>query len=172
MMTAPEPMVDAPADERTEIVSDTRSPLHRAVFMLGAFALGGAMATDTIAVAGRHLGIALLGSIEVMQALIVVLATSAMLMTTLVDGHARVRIVLEKVSAPTVLQLERLADIASAAAFLWLAIGSVWLAHDLWNGHEVTEILSIPLRWLRVFWIAGCVVIAALFLIHARRRSQ
>lgn len=171
-MNGPEPMVDAPADERTEIVPDTRSPLQRAVFALGAFALAGAMATDAIAVAGRHLGVALLGSIEVMQALIVLLATSAMLMTTLVDGHARVRIVLEKVSQPTVLRLERLSDIASAIAFLWLAAGSIWLAHDLWAGIEVTEILNLPLRWLRVVWIGGCLVIAALFLVHARSRGR
>jgi TRAP-type C4-dicarboxylate transport system permease small subunit len=171
-MSGPEPMVDAPADERTEIAPNMHSSLQRAVFSLGAFALAGAMTTDAIAVAGRHLGIALLGSIEVMQALIVLLATSAMLMTTLVDGHARVRIVLEKVSQPAVLRLERLSDMASAAAFLWLVLGSLWLASDLWNGAEVTEILNLPLRWLRVVWIVGCLVIAVLFLAHARNRGR
>jgi TRAP-type C4-dicarboxylate transport system permease small subunit len=171
-MSGPEPMVDAPADERTEIVPDAQSPLQRAVFALGVFALAGAMATDAIAVAGRHLGVALLGSIEVMQALIVLLATSAMVMATLVDGHARVRIVLEKVSQPAVLRLERLSDVASAVAFIWLALGSIWLAHDLWSGAEVTEILNLPLRWLRVVWIAGCLVIAVLFLSHARSRGR
>lgn len=171
-MSGPEPMVDAQADQRTEILAKPHSPLQRAVFALGVFALASAMATDAIAVAGRHLGVALLGSIEVMQALIVLLATSAMLITTLVDGHARVRIVLEKVSQSAVLRLERLSDIASAAAFLWLALGSIWLASDLWNGAEVTEILNLPLRWLRVVWIGGCLVIAALFLAHARSRGR
>lgn len=149
-----------------------RGPMYRVIFALGAIGLGGAMTTDAVAVAGRHLGIAPLGSIEVMRALIVILATSAMLMATLVDGHARVRIVLEKVSAPTVAQLERLADIVSAIAFLWLAAGSIWLASDLWNGTEVTELLHLPLRWLRVTWIVGALVIAGLFLVHAGRRGK
>lgn len=171
-MTGPEPMLDALADDRTQIASEVRSPLQRGVLALGCIALGGAMATDAIAVAGRHLGIALLGSIEVMQALIVLLATSAMLMATIVDGHARVRIVLEKVSDRTVARLERLSDVASAIAFLWLAVGSIWLASDVWSGHEVTEILNLPLRWLRAVWIVGCLIIAVLFLAHARNRGR
>ena len=47
------------------------------------------------------------------------------------------------------------------------AIGSIWVAHDLWSGFERTELLGIPLRWLRLIWIATTIVVAGLFLRNA-----
>lgn len=148
------------------------SPLQRVALAVGSAALLGAMATDALAVAGRHAGIALLGSIEIVQACIVVVATSAMVAATLLGAHARVQILLEKVTEVTARRLDRFADATSAIVFLWLAVGSIWLASDLWNGVEITELLHIPLRWLRLVWIAGSLLIACLFGIRAVKGSK
>jgi TRAP-type C4-dicarboxylate transport system permease small subunit len=142
---------------------------QRLALGLGSAALLLAMATDAVAVAGRHLGIALLGSIEIVQACIVVAASSALVAATMLGAHARVHILLEKAKPATVRTLDRFADTVSALLFLWLAAGSAWLASDLWGGSEITEILQIPLRWLRVVWVASALLIAALFAWRAIR---
>ncbi|MEH3039179.1 MAG: TRAP transporter small permease subunit [Sphingomonas paucimobilis] len=145
------------------------SPLAKAMLAVGSAALLAAMATDALAVAGRHAGIRLLGSIEIVQASIVLIATTAIVLTTIVDAHARVHILLERLPVATAARWLRGANALSALVFLWLAAGSAWLAADLWNGHELTEILQLPLRWLRLFWIMGAVATAILFARRAFR---
>jgi hypothetical protein len=48
-------------------------------------------------------------------------------------------------------------------AVLLLATGSIMMLVDLWNGHERSEILHIPLRWFRLLMIAALLFVAALF---------
>lgn len=149
-----------------------RSPLRRVALTTGSAALLLAMATDALAVAGRHLGFTILGTIEIVEACIVVAATSAIVITTLDHGHARVRILLERLSPSAAGGLERAADMLAALLFVVLAAGSAWLAHDLWNGHELTEVLGLPLRWFRAFWIAGSLITAAIFAVRATRPAR
>jgi TRAP-type C4-dicarboxylate transport system permease small subunit len=148
-----------------------RGPLRRLALGLGSAALLIAMATDSLSVAGRHLGFTVLGTIEIVEMCIVVAATSALLITALDHGHARVRILLERLGPNAAARLDRLADALCVVVFLVLAAGSIWLASDLWNGHETTEVLGLPVRWFRVFWIVGCLLCAAVFtrrLVHRR----
>jgi TRAP-type C4-dicarboxylate transport system permease small subunit len=148
-----------------------RGPLRRFALILGSAALLGAMATDALSVAGRHLGFTILGTIEIVEMCIVVAATSALLITALDHGHARVRILLERLGPGATARLEQLSDALCTVVFLVLAAGSVWLASDLWSGHETTEVLDLPVRWFRVFWIVGCLICAAIFarrLVHRR----
>nr|WP_315381211.1 TRAP transporter small permease subunit [uncultured Sphingomonas sp.] len=152
-----------------ESTTATRPPLVRAMLAIGSAGLLAAMATDALAVAGRHAGIRLVGAIEIVQACIVLIATSAIVLATLVDGHARVHILLERVPPARAALLLRAADALSALVFLGLAIGSAWLASDLWNASEWTEILHLPLRWLRLAWILGALAAALLF---ARRAVE
>jgi TRAP-type C4-dicarboxylate transport system permease small subunit len=147
------------------------SPLAKAMLAIGSAALLAAMTTDALAVAGRHAGIRLLGSIEIVQACIVLIATTAIVLTTIVDGHARVHILLERLSIATAARWLRGANALSALVFVWLAAGSAWLATDLWSGHELTEILQLPLRWLRLAWILGAIAAAVLFAGRTIRRS-
>lgn len=152
---------------------DRAHPRLRAVALgTGSGALLLAMATDALAVAGRHLGISLLGAIEIVEACVVVAATSAIVIATIDGTHARVRILLEQVGEGVADALERMASLASALIFLVLIAGSIWLAADLWNGHEVTEVLGLPLRWFRLFWIAGTLVTAAIFVARAWERRR
>jgi TRAP-type C4-dicarboxylate transport system permease small subunit len=35
--------------------------------------------------------------------------------------------------------------------FAALLAGSVWLAADLWSAHEMSEVVGVPWRWMRLF---------------------
>jgi TRAP-type C4-dicarboxylate transport system permease small subunit len=136
-------------------------PLAKAAYVLGSFGLLAATAADSLAVAGRHTGMHFIGSIELVQAAVVLLAATAMLVVTIGRGHATVHIVTERLSKPAAARLARIADLISAIAFLILAAGSAWVLAELWDGFEQTELLHIPLRWLRLLWVVLAVLVAA-----------
>lgn len=146
-----------------------RGPLAAMAYALGGIGLLGATASDALAVAGRHAGLPLLGSIELVQVMVVLLGTSAMLIATLTGGHASVHIVTERLRLPAKERLARIAALVSAGVFLMLAAGSIMVAYDLWNGHEETEMLQLPMRWLRLLWIVFAIMIAGIFLRQALR---
>lgn len=161
-----ESLSDLPEDGEAE----ARGPLAALAYALGGFGLLGATATDALAVAGRHTGLHLLGSIELVQAMVVLLGTSAMLIATLVGGHASVHIVTERLHPARAALLARIAAGVSAGVFLVLAAGSALVLRDLWHGFEETELLHIPIRWLRLLWIGFALLIAGTFLRIALRR--
>lgn len=145
--------------------------LEQIAFVIGSAGLLMAMAADAFAVLGRHLGVPLLGSIEIVQASVVLVASAAMIAATLRNSHARVHILLNRLSEGRRQLFERFSDAVSALVFLIFAIGSIWIAVELWNGHELTDVLHISLRWLRTFWIATSLLIVALLLARVVRRS-
>ncbi|MBC2665423.1 TRAP transporter small permease subunit [Novosphingobium flavum] len=149
-----------------------RGPLAQIAYVLGGAGLLAATTTDSLAVAGRHTGLHLLGSIELVQAAVVLLATSAMLIATMVGGHASVHIVTERLPRPTAARLARVASAVSGVTFLLIALGSAWILSDLWNGHERTELLHLPLRWLRLLWIVFALLIAFQFFRRARASQE
>jgi TRAP-type C4-dicarboxylate transport system permease small subunit len=149
----------------------TAGRVGEAAYLVGSLGLLVATAADAIAVAGRHTGIHLLGSIEVVQSAVVLIASSAMVAATIVGSHASVHILTERLPAGTARRLARIAALLSALLFALLAAGSAWVASELWSGFEQTELLGIPLRWLRALWIAAALLIAFLFLRAAARRS-
>ena len=138
-----------------------KGPLATIAYTLGGIGLLGATAADSLAVAGRHTGVHLLGSIELV-----------MLLATLPDTPASGHLVTDRLSRPAAARLARVAAALSALTFLALAAGSIWLASDLWRGFEQTELLHIPLRWLRVLWIAFALVIAGRFALKAPGPSR
>lgn len=144
--------------------------LSRIVFLAGASALLLAMATDTLAVLGRHTGIALPGAIEFIQACIVVAASAAIVFATLSQSHASVHILTERLRPGVAQAMAATADAASAAAFLIFAGGSAWVAAELWNTYELTEILHLPLRVLRIVWISSALLASTLFILTALKR--
>ena len=148
----------------------TRSPLRRIALAAGSLALLVALATDALSVAGRHVGLALVGTIEIFETAIVIAASSAIVIATLDHGHARVRMLLERMTPSMESAFERATDLVSALILVTLAAGSIWLLSDLWNGFEMTEVLGIPLRWFRIFWIVSCLVTAGIFTARALGR--
>lgn len=140
--------------------------LTRISFALGSVGLLTAMAADAVAVLGRHVGFTLLGAIEVVQASVVLAASAAMVGATLSGAHARVHILIERLGPVWHRGFDCASDLVCGLFFLFLAAGSAWVAVDLWPGYEVTEILGLPLRWLRLAWIGSCLLIALLFLVR------
>ncbi|MFL9841517.1 TRAP transporter small permease subunit [Sphingomonas sp. ST-64] len=166
-------------------VTDSAAPLHdedaapaptagiagRAAFFIGSAGLLIATAADSIAVLGRHAGFALIGSIEIVQAAIVFIAASSMVAVTLARGHATVHILTDRLDPARRARLARVPNLLGALAVLLLAAGSVILLGDLWNGHERSELLHIPLRWFRLLMIAALLFVAILFVRHAVSRT-
>ncbi len=126
----------------------------------GAIGLLGAMTTDAIAVVGRHINVPFTGSIELVQAFIVLGASSAIAYASLGATHAAVDLVFHRLP----ISAQRIAHrIAALLGFLFvtaLLVGSAWIAWEYRDAGERTELLGIELKWLRLFWLA-CAVIAA-----------
>ena len=122
---------------------------------LGGIALLLAMAVEAVAVLGRHIGIPLPGSIELVQAAILVASSAAMLSATVADKHARVRLVMNRIKGGPLAVLKRVQALFSILFFCALAAGSIWIFMDLWGGFEESEVLHIPLAPLRIVCIVS-----------------
>lgn len=144
------------------------SHLHTTRWLVGLGSAGllCAMLTDSLAVAGRHTGLPLLGSIELVQACIVIMAVTAMTLTTIKQRHASIHILIDRVSDKTQRALHQLSATISATFFVALSTGAIWVLTDTWSGHERSELLHIPYAWLRVAAIIGGVSMT-LFTLHS-----
>ena len=127
---------------------------HPVLMALGSAGLLIAMAADAVAVLGRHVGFTLPGSIEVFQVAAVVALSVAILLASLTDRHAAVDLMINRVSPRLQRGLFLGGRLALALAFALLCAGSIWVAADLWDTGEMTEVLAIQLRPFRLFWIA------------------
>ena len=117
----------------------------------GGAALLAAMSIDTLAVIGRYIGLPLRGSIELIEPMVLVSGSVGLVLATLAANHAKVRLLVERLNESTRSRLDRLWELSSLLFFLCLLTGSVWIAADLWNGHEVSELIGVPWRVLRMF---------------------
>jgi TRAP-type C4-dicarboxylate transport system permease small subunit len=123
-----------------------------------------AMALDTAAVVGRIAGMPLLGSLELIQACVVVAASTALIGATLSGSHAAVHIVTERLAPARRRLFARVSDLLCALFFAWLAAGSIWVAAELWPAHESTELLRLPIAPLRLFWCGSVLLVVGLYL--------
>jgi len=123
--------------------------LKRAAIWLGGAALLAATLIDTLAVICRHIGWPITGSIEAMQAVVLVAGSLGLVIATWEDSHARVGLVVERLSAGARRVADWLSEVATLAFVVALLIGSIWLAADLWPGHEQSELLGVPWAVLR-----------------------
>ncbi len=139
----------------------------------GGAALLAAMAIDTLAVVGRNVGMPIIGSIELVQAAILVSGTVALVLATLHGGHARVRLVIDRLQgAPRHVLANDVARWRRHACSRRLPAGSIWLAADLWSGHERSEVVGVPWRILRLIANAGFVACALIALAGACRGAD
>jgi TRAP-type C4-dicarboxylate transport system permease small subunit len=128
-------------------------------------ALLAAVAVDSLAMIGRQTRVPLIGSIEIVEAVVLVAACGALIIATLERAHARVNILLDHVPPAWRAWLRRIHALAAVLLFAALLVGSAWIAVDLWGGHEESELLRIPywpLRIIVVLALAGLLVLAAL----------
>lgn len=128
----------------------------------GGGALLAATAVDTVAVIGRQVGFAVHGSIELIQAAVLVAGSIAIIAATLADTHPRVRILVERIGRlrPAT---ERAGDVLTVAFLAALLAGSVWLSLDLWNSHEISESAGVPWRVLRL--VANLALVATILVV-------
>lgn len=118
---------------------------------LGGLALLAATLVDTVAVIGRHVGVPLPGSIELMQAIVLGSAAVGLIIATIANSHARVRLIVDRLGDRRRAVADRLSDLLTLLFFLALLVGSAWLSLDLWNADEQSELLGIPWWLLRLF---------------------
>ena len=137
---------------------------EKCLLFLGASGLLFAMAVETIAVLGRHIGLPLWGSIEMVQAAILIASSSAILSATLAGKHVRVRILTDRLKGRSGIWLQRLQSLFCALFFCTIAAGSVWIFLDLWHGYEESEVLHIPYAPLRIICILSVLAVALSFL--------
>lgn len=147
--------------------TESRGPL----FYIGAAGLLLAMAVEAVAVLGRHIGIPLLGAIEIIQSAILLTATAAMVSTTISHAHARVTLLTDRVNPFARSVLRRLSAFLAVVFFAGLAAGSLWLTIDTWNEFEQSELLHIPFRPLRLITFAAVGAIALLFVRELFQRT-
>lgn len=144
----------------------------RAVGILGGAALMIAMATDLLSVIGRHVGMPLLGSIEIVRAAVVLSAAAGIVVATAAGTHAVVHLLIDRLGPGPRAWLVRFNRLASALFMLSLAVGSVWISADLWNGSEESELLGIPFAPLRIFMILCVLGTAGMFAVQAARSRR
>ena len=139
---------------------------------VGGVALLLATATDTLAVLCRYLGFPITGSIEAMQAIVLVSGVVALVMSTWEDSHAKVHLLLDRMSPRAKSRAFWLSDLCTLLFLAALLAGSVWLAVDLWPGFEHSELLGVPWAVLRFIVNAGLVLTIVLLAIRLLRRPQ
>jgi TRAP-type C4-dicarboxylate transport system permease small subunit len=147
------------------------SPAARAVLVLGGVGLLGAMATDSLAVIGRRLQLPVVGSVELVQAFVVLAASASIVLATLAHEHASVRVLFDR--APRRLRdgLRRVGDLLGACFFSALSAGSAWILWELRDGAEVTEVLGLPVMALRAVWLVSTLIVAAVYAARVFKRG-
>ena len=143
---------------------------YKLLILLGGMPLLAVMLIDTLAVVGRRARIPLNGSIELIQAALLISGVAAMLVATVAGTHAVVRLLMDRVPPTLGVRLERATELLSGLYFVALLGGSVWLAADMWAGHEQSELLGLPYRPLRILLNLGIAAVAVVFAYRALRR--
>ena len=158
------------------VVVDVRVILKRLrdlLIWIAGGALLVAVAVDTLAMIGRQVAIPLIGSIEIVQAVVLFAAAGGLIVATLDGAHARVNLVLERLPPLWRERVQKLHALAAVLLFAALLAGSAWIAADLWSAHEESELLRIPYRPLRIALVFSLAVLLLLWLRGlTRRRAQ
>lgn len=140
---------------------------HRALVVIGGLALFLAMATDAAAVIGRHVGLPLRGSIELVQGFVLVSGSLAMVLATVAGEHARVHLLVDRVPERLKAFLQRAGLLCGALFFAALLAASVMIARDVWSGYEESELLHVPYRPLRILSVVAMAGVVLLFIRQA-----
>ena len=149
--------LDDNADSAVEATTEhqARGWPWRVATIIGALGLTGAALADGIAVLGRHVGFAFLGSIELSQVFVCLIASGSILVATLSAGHAAVHMVTDRLAEQGRRRLALLADIFFLVTFAVLIAGGAWVVADMWGGAEESELLHIPITPFRILWLSA-----------------
>jgi len=146
--------------------------LRRALIWISGGGLLVAVAVDSLAMLGRQVQLPLIGSIEIVEAAVLFAACGALIIATRDNAHARVNLVLDRLPARWRVVLERVHAIAGILLFTALLAGTIWIAADLWTGHEESELLRIPYRPLRIATALSLAGLLVLSILRLRGRPE
>jgi TRAP-type transport system small permease protein len=135
----------------------------RLLVLIGGAGLLTAVATDALAVVKRHIGGPILGSIELVQAAVLIVSSVAILIATIERRHAAVHLLRDRLPPARRQLLGRLAELLGTLFLLALTVGSAWIALDMIGAHERSELLHIPFEALRLFSLVTLVITTGLF---------
>ena len=122
-----------------------------------------AMTTEFLAVVARNTGWNIVGSIELVQALVLLSSCGAIVIATLSRSHAKVTVLSRLYSGHTGRAMRILLAIASALFFFSLAAGSTWIALDMLHAYERSELLGIPYLPLRAAVSISMLAVAIIY---------
>ncbi|MBO9580420.1 MAG: TRAP transporter small permease subunit [Sphingobium sp.] len=146
--------------------------MRKALIWIGGLALLMACATDVLAVIGRHTGFPVRGSIEVVQACVLVAGGVALIIATHAGSHARVHLVIDRIGIRWRQRINRASALLGALFTISLLAGCLWIAADLWNSQEVSELLNLPYRVLRAICNLCLLLVALAWLRKAWERGR
>lgn len=152
-----------PAGEGAERAETPVPAPSRIAYSVGAAGLVIAMAADFSSVVARHLGHPIHGSIEVVQAAVVIAISAALIGATFAGAHAAVHVITERLSPAVRGPLARIASLLGALFFAALCAGGLWLLTDTLPGDERTDLLHLPLAPFRLIWAASTATAAVVF---------
>jgi TRAP-type C4-dicarboxylate transport system permease small subunit len=148
-----------------------KARMHAVLVWVAGGALLLATLIDTLAMLGRHVNLPLLGSIEVVQAAVLIASSGALVMATAFRKHARVHL-LQRLNESVLRALDVVHGLASILVVLALLVGSAWITLDLWNGHEESELLRIPWLPLRLIVLLTLLSLLVVLLRHLFQRRH
>jgi TRAP-type C4-dicarboxylate transport system permease small subunit len=154
------------ANQFSESSDQARRIVPRWLVVLAGLPLLMAMLVEFVAVIMRNLGWNIIGSIELVQAMILLSSSGAMVAATLTRAHAKVSIFSSRYRGKSGRAMRILLAVGGSVFFTALAVGSTWVAWDMRGGAEQSELLGIPYMPLRVLVTVAMFIIA---LIYARR---
>jgi TRAP-type C4-dicarboxylate transport system permease small subunit len=156
-----DPLNDPPNERE-----NSRGQIPDWLVVLAGIPLLAAMMIEFVAVIARNSGWPLVGSIELVQAMILLSSSGALVAATLSRSHAKVTVVSRRIHGKSGRALRVLVALGGVVFFLSVAAGSAWIAVDMWHGAERSELLGVPYLPLRCIVVLSTFVIAA---IYARR---
>ena len=146
--------------------------IDRWVTGIGGVALLACMLIGTISVIARHLGVTIVGDIELEQSAIVLSASAALVCATHASRHARVHLLLNRLTPVYRMWLTHLSAVLSSLFFAVLTLGLGLITLELRNSHEESELLHIPYAPLRLVALAATVSSAVLCAARVRSRAR
>ena len=153
----------APKDNATDAAKREPVKVPGWLVVIGGVPLLAAMIIEFVSVIGRNLGMPILGTIELVQAAVLLSSTTAIVIATLSRSHAKVRLLLSRTRGRSNKVLKFFNAVGGTIFFLSLMIGSFWIMVDMWNAAERSELLGVPWVPLRCYATAGMLVTAFLY---------
>ena len=142
------------------------------LFYVGSAGLLCMMVVETAAVVGRHVGLPVMGALEIVQAAIIPAACASMLIATQRGAHAAVHMLTGRLPHSARRWIEGAGAALASLFFVAMCGGAAWLAVEYWNSYEQSEVLHIPFRPLRALIALTGAALAVAFLFGAFHREK